>query len=187
MAAAKLIVPSYALPFANFQGTIAQSLRPFPQYGGIGDPYGNVGQVNYHALQASLQQRLSNGLTFNINYTYSKGHWQHIRNRSAYRGQLDRTISNTGSAARLRQRSSPMTCRSKPGKGSIPATRPPGRCLVAGPSPGSPGSPRAYRSDRSSARTLPQAGTCYVDYDPTFTGPVRINGDWGDAARCWVQ
>ncbi len=70
--AAQAIIPSVRLPFANFQGTIAQMLRPFPQYGGVSDPYGNVGQVNYNALQVSLQQRLSRGLTFNVNYTYSK-------------------------------------------------------------------------------------------------------------------
>src|SRR4030095_9329220 len=69
VAAAAAIVPGAALPFATFTGTIAQMLRPFPQYGGISDPYGNVGQTNYHALQTSLQQRLSRGLTFHFNYT----------------------------------------------------------------------------------------------------------------------
>jgi hypothetical protein len=28
--------------------------------------------------------------------------------------------------------------------------------------------------------TLPQAGTCYASFNPNFTGPVRINGDWGN-------
>jgi hypothetical protein len=79
VAAAQAILPGVKLPFPTFQGTIAQMLRPFPQYNGIGDPYGNVGQVNYQALQASLQQRLSHGLTFNVNYTYSKA-GQHLRN-----------------------------------------------------------------------------------------------------------
>ena len=27
---------------------------------------------------------------------------------------------------------------------------------------------------------LPNAGTCYVDFNPDFSGPVRINGDYGD-------
>jgi hypothetical protein len=25
---------------------------------------------------------------------------------------------------------------------------------------------------------LPNAGSCYADYNPNFSGPVRINGDW---------
>jgi hypothetical protein len=27
---------------------------------------------------------------------------------------------------------------------------------------------------------LPSAGTCYADFNPTFTGAVRINGNYGD-------
>ena len=27
---------------------------------------------------------------------------------------------------------------------------------------------------------MPQAGTCWASYNPAFSGPVRINGDWGD-------
>ena len=34
IAAAQAIVPGVALPYANFSGTIAQMLRPFPQYSG---------------------------------------------------------------------------------------------------------------------------------------------------------
>jgi hypothetical protein len=42
-----------------------------------------------------------------------------------------------------------------------------------------------YRSGRplgsiGAACNLPNAGTCYADYNPSFTGPVRINGDYGD-------
>jgi hypothetical protein len=27
---------------------------------------------------------------------------------------------------------------------------------------------------------LPSAGTCYADFNPSFSGPVQINGDYGD-------
>ena len=27
---------------------------------------------------------------------------------------------------------------------------------------------------------LPNAGNCYADFNPNFSGPVRINGDYGD-------
>ena len=37
--AAQAIVPGLKLPFPTFVGTIAQMLRPFPQYGGIGSTW----------------------------------------------------------------------------------------------------------------------------------------------------
>jgi hypothetical protein len=60
--------------------TIAQGLLAFPQYGnisgsvtGVTDTWGqNVGNFSYHSLQITLLQRPSHGLSFNINYTYSK-------------------------------------------------------------------------------------------------------------------
>ena len=47
-------------------------LKPFAQFGGIGDAYGNVANTNYHGLQISLMQRPHNGLNFMMNYTWSK-------------------------------------------------------------------------------------------------------------------
>ena len=46
IAAARAIVPDVALPYANFSGTIAQMLRPFPQYSGVTDVYGDVARSN---------------------------------------------------------------------------------------------------------------------------------------------
>jgi hypothetical protein len=43
--------------------------------------------LSYHALQASIQQRLSNGLTFNVNYTFSKSLGTINGFRSAYIGE----------------------------------------------------------------------------------------------------
>ena len=42
-----------------------------------------------------------------------------------------------------------------------------------------------FRSGRplgsiGAACNLPNAGTCYADYNPSFSGSVRINGDYGD-------
>ena len=54
VAAAAAIVPGIKLPFPTFSGTIAQMLRPFPQYNGVTDVYGDVGQSNYNALQLSI-------------------------------------------------------------------------------------------------------------------------------------
>lgn len=52
--------------------TIQQMLVHFPQYSGVSDTWGNVENFSYNSLQVTLQQRLSQGLTFNINYTYAK-------------------------------------------------------------------------------------------------------------------
>lgn len=57
---------------ASSKATIAQMLTPFPQYSSVADTWGNVGNFSYNSLQITLEQRLSHGLTFNVNYTYAK-------------------------------------------------------------------------------------------------------------------
>ncbi len=59
-------------PYPGFSGTVAQALRPFPQYQGIGDPQATVGESTYNSLQVQARQRLSKGLTFLVAYTLSK-------------------------------------------------------------------------------------------------------------------
>ena len=56
----------------NSSATITQMLVAFPQYSGVSDTWGNVGNFSYNSLQVTLEQRVSQGLTFNVNYTYSK-------------------------------------------------------------------------------------------------------------------
>jgi hypothetical protein len=72
LASVQAKVPGFALPYANFVGTVAQALKPFPQYVSISDPWLDVANENYHALQLSLNRRMSSGLTFMLNYTFSK-------------------------------------------------------------------------------------------------------------------
>ncbi|MDP9049194.1 MAG: TonB-dependent receptor, partial [Acidobacteriota bacterium] len=58
---------------SNASLTLAQALVAFPQYSGVSDGWGsNVQNFSYNSLQITLSQRSSHGLTFNINYTYSK-------------------------------------------------------------------------------------------------------------------
>jgi hypothetical protein len=59
-------------PFPFFTGTIAQALKPFPQYTALSDPWNDVGNSDYEALQISLNRRTSRGLTFMANFTWSK-------------------------------------------------------------------------------------------------------------------
>lgn len=72
LAQVQAMFPGFHVPFPNFTGTVAQALRPFPQYGGISDPWLDVGNSTYNSLQVSLNRRLSDGLTFMFNYAYSK-------------------------------------------------------------------------------------------------------------------
>jgi hypothetical protein len=65
-----------ALPYAGFTGTVAQALRPFPQYGNVtldnssdGNPFGFS---TYHALQAKIEKRFSSGLTLLTTFVWSK-------------------------------------------------------------------------------------------------------------------
>jgi hypothetical protein len=51
------------LPYSTFNNKVSQALLAF---------VGSVGDANYNALQLSIVQRLSHGITFMLNYTYSK-------------------------------------------------------------------------------------------------------------------
>ncbi len=51
---------------------LAQTLRPFPCYTTVSLYRNNVGNTNYNALQAKIEQRFSNNLSFLVAYTRSK-------------------------------------------------------------------------------------------------------------------
>ena len=52
--------------------SLAQTLRPFPCYTTVSLYRNNVGNTNYNALQAKIEQRLTRGLSYLIAYTRSK-------------------------------------------------------------------------------------------------------------------
>jgi Carboxypeptidase regulatory-like domain/TonB dependent receptor len=72
LAQAQAKFPGIAIPFANFTGQIGQAVKPYPQYSTLSNPWLDVGNSNYNALQVSFNRRMSNGLTFMVNYTFSK-------------------------------------------------------------------------------------------------------------------
>jgi hypothetical protein len=60
-------------PFPGFTGTVAQSLRPYPQFnGGLAGFWAPLGNAWYDALQLKVVKRLSHGFDFTYNFTYSK-------------------------------------------------------------------------------------------------------------------
>ena len=53
-------------------GTVAQALRPFPQYGPINNRLESKGKSWYNALKIELQRRFTNGIQFGASYTFAK-------------------------------------------------------------------------------------------------------------------
>ncbi|HEX8139111.1 MAG TPA: TonB-dependent receptor [Pyrinomonadaceae bacterium] len=54
------------------RGTVAQSLRPYPQYGRINNIQESEGQSWYNAFQVKLGRRFSQGVQFDLSYTLSR-------------------------------------------------------------------------------------------------------------------
>jgi hypothetical protein len=59
-------------PYAGFVGTVAQALRPYPQYQAITFTDDPIGNQHYNALQVKAQKTLSGGLSMIFAYTYEK-------------------------------------------------------------------------------------------------------------------
>ena len=102
------IAAGIALPYPGFTGTVAQALRPYPQFQDIPDLGVPVGKNTYHSLQVNFDKRWGQGLTFVAGYTLSKtlnnGRYQNqgwlnsnyaqhysILNTAYVLGELDRT------------------------------------------------------------------------------------------------
>ncbi|PYV91032.1 MAG: hypothetical protein DMG05_08355 [Acidobacteria bacterium] len=60
------------LPYPGFTGSVAQALKPFPQYSSITRPYENSGNSTYNAFQLKVTKQFSQGLALLLSYTASK-------------------------------------------------------------------------------------------------------------------
>ncbi len=173
------MVPGIGLPYANFSGTIGQMLRPFPQYSGVTDVYDNVNESRYHSLQMTAEQRRVKGLTLNVNYTFSRTE-DNLSARTGYNFDQDWAVGVNDQPHIFNLMAVydvPFGREGQPGSQNAVV-----RALVSG---WQVSSITQFRSGRPlgsilGACNLPNAGTCYADFNPAFTGPVRINGDWGD-------
>ena len=73
-----VVAAGYKEPFAGFatlwgaRGTLAQSLRRWPQFTGVGQAGATFGNSSYHSLQISGERRMSKGFMFTMAYTFSK-------------------------------------------------------------------------------------------------------------------
>jgi carboxypeptidase family protein/TonB-dependent receptor-like protein len=61
-------------PYPGFplNKTVAEALRPYPQFGPITSAYAPIGNTWYDALQLKATKRLSRGLDFTTTYTFQK-------------------------------------------------------------------------------------------------------------------
>jgi hypothetical protein len=71
------IAAGVKLPYATFTGPINQALRPFPQYGDFNQEDNSftpdrTGNSTYHAMQAQVNKRFAEGLSFLVSYSVSK-------------------------------------------------------------------------------------------------------------------
>ena len=179
IAAARAIIPDVALPYPNFSGTIAQMLRPFPQYSGVTDVYGDVAHSIYHSLQLTIEQRRVHGLVVNANYTYSRTE-DDLAARTGYDFAQDWAIGVNDQPHifnLIAVYDLPFGKEGQPGGGNAFVG-----ALVRGWQVSGITQVRSGRPLGSfvGACNLPSAGTCYADFNPAFSGPVRINGDYGD-------
>jgi hypothetical protein len=64
----------FVKPYATFPSgaTLAQALRPFPQFSSVTDQYERDGNTWYDALQIQVTKRLHNGLSGGLGYVWSK-------------------------------------------------------------------------------------------------------------------
>jgi hypothetical protein len=94
----------FTKPYANFPngGTVAQSLRPYPQFNAIGTMWAPVGNSWYDALQMKLTKRFSHGFDGTFAYTRSKNlttdedasYGTSVPTNNVYNRALAKTISN---------------------------------------------------------------------------------------------
>ncbi|HZT31873.1 MAG TPA: carboxypeptidase regulatory-like domain-containing protein [Bryobacteraceae bacterium] len=88
-------------PFPTFNRTVAQALRPFPQFTGIDTASGggdHSGHSSYHAAMIRLEKRYASGLTFQTSYVLSKlltdtdSYWPGSAALDQYNRRLEKSI-----------------------------------------------------------------------------------------------
>lgn len=72
IASPAVVAAGFTSPYPGFTGTLAQALKPYPQYFGL-TPLGDaIGNSSYNALLVKAEKRFSNGFQYLVSYTWSK-------------------------------------------------------------------------------------------------------------------
>jgi hypothetical protein len=201
LALAQAAMPGIAAPYPgytaaaalNSSATIAQMLTAFPQYSGVSDTWGvNSANIDYHSLQVTLQQRPWHGMSYTLNYTYSKNIGDDGTFRSGFAipsgaisdgsswkvDRIERGLTTTNSLQNL----AAFGVYQLPfGKGGLGGNNFLVRTLAGG---WQFSSIYYYRSGAPLAITwggctAPGQGQCMPDLNPNFSGAARKNGSWG--------
>ncbi len=200
-----LNIPGFFVTAANANPnssvlTIAQGLAAFPQYSGVSDLWGaNTANITYHSFQLMLLQRTAHGLSFNINYTYSKN----IGDDGTFRSGFDipaAALSGGGQSWHQDRIERSWTVVSAPqvvhafgvyqlpfGKGQIGSNSMMVRALASGWTISSiytygSGTPLAVISSLCNGTNSPLQGQCMPDVVPGATN-ARIGGSYGTSAN----
>jgi hypothetical protein len=181
IAAAQAIVPGIGLPFSNFQGTIAQMLKPFPQYSSVAYYWGNRGASTYNSLMLTLSRRFAKGLAFNLSYVFSKELDNLGSNRNPYSGGLDKA-PGTGNRPHVVLGtvvySLPFGAGHTMGNGNPIVSAIVSHWQISGVFNYSTSTPITITG--SGCTTPGITSTCIVSYNPNFSGQLHINGNYGD-------
>ena len=155
-------------------------LRPFPQYSAVNDVYGNIARSNYHSLQLTAEKRRSDDGLSDVVQLHVQQDEDNLSWRTGYDIEQDWAIGSNDQPHvwnAIVVYNVPFGAEGRVGSGN-----PFVRAVVkdwqlsgitrfrSGVLVGSIGA----------TCNLPNAGSCYADFNPNFSGPVRINGDFGD-------
>lgn len=185
--------PAYSSFFANnATSTIAQSLVAFPQYSGISDVWGNVANISYNSLQVSVNQRMSHGISYTLNYTWSKNLGDDGTYRSGY--AIPAGATSNGLAYKANRIDRSQTVNNIPHNLSMYGVfqSPFGKNKMGGQH----FLVRALAGDWQLSNiftynsgtplvltyatcTAPNAGQCMPDLNPNYVGTGRKNGHYG--------
>jgi hypothetical protein len=188
LAEAQSIIPSIKLPYANFDGAIAQMLRPFPQFAAMGDAYADFGNEHYNSLQTYIQHSMSKGLYFLLSYTWGREFDDSGAGTLFFLDAVPRSAYNLAAESSAGTADTPQIISlayvySLPfGKGHAIGNNHNllssiiGGWEVSGIQTYSSGTPLGPFGANC---LLPDAANCYADYAPGFQGHVRINGPVG--------
>ena len=190
----------FTAPYAGFfasnaTASIAQALVAFPQYSGVSDTWGNISNISYNSLQASITQRLAHHISLTVNYTWSKNLGDDGTFRSGYDLPAGATTNGVAYKANRIDRGETITnipqnlsifgvFESPFGKGGIGNDHLLVRQIAGGWQLShiftyTSGTPLVI-TNATCTTGSPLAGQCMPDLNPNYTGNGRKNGKYGN-------
>ena len=178
--------------------SVAHMLTWMPQYSGTTDTYGDVANGNYNALEISLNQRQVHGLTYTVNYTYSRNIDDAGTSRSGWALPVGATSDGRSYPVDRIDRS--LSVNNLPelltvygvyklpfGKGGYGADHFVVRAIAGGWQISeifqyASGLPLPIVGSAASTAQATGQGTYMPDFNPSFHGSPRINGRWGQGS-----